>query len=153
MAMDFDSQLIESVEVRRNRLTASLLYGANPTERRWKDRTRLLIYGVIATAVICALCVAISFVVQILTNWLSDREERERQQQERQQEMEQRDQERRQQEEQQRQDQSQGSAPTLRLPAAHLSANPAAPTDLSALTALPIAATTLTASADPLERC
>jgi hypothetical protein len=84
MAMDFDSQLIESVEVRRTRLTTSLLFGANPTERRWRDRTRLHVYGMVVAALICAFCVAISFVIMVLTDWLADREERDRQQQERQ---------------------------------------------------------------------
>ena len=50
MAMDFDAQLIESVEVRRNRLASALLFGANPTERRWRERTRVLVYGVAAAA-------------------------------------------------------------------------------------------------------
>jgi hypothetical protein len=83
MAMDFDSQLIESVEVRRTRLTTSLLFGANPTERRWKDRTPLYVSGVVVAALICAFCVAISFVVMVVTDWLAEREERERLQQER----------------------------------------------------------------------
>ncbi|MFC7401169.1 hypothetical protein [Citricoccus sp. GCM10030269] len=83
MAMDFDSQLIESVEVRRNRLTTSLLFGANPTERRWKGRSNLLVYGLVVGALICAFCVAISFVIMVLTNYMQEREERERQQQER----------------------------------------------------------------------
>lgn len=78
--MDFDAQLIESVQVRRNRLTAALLFGANPTERRWRDRTRLLAYGVATAALACALCVAISFVVMVITNWQDERAERERQQ-------------------------------------------------------------------------
>ena len=94
MAMDFDSQLIESVEVRRTRLTTTLLHGANPTERRWKDRTNLFVYGVVVGAVICAFCVAISFVIMIMTNWLQDRAEREQEQQEREQQQELLDQER-----------------------------------------------------------
>ncbi|NUL46075.1 hypothetical protein F7P69_12855 [Cellulosimicrobium funkei] len=79
MAMDFDSQLIESVEVRRNRLSASFLFGLNPTERRWKDRTNSFVYGLIIAALICAFCVALSFVINILTNYINDRNEREQQ--------------------------------------------------------------------------
>jgi flagellar biosynthesis/type III secretory pathway M-ring protein FliF/YscJ len=81
--MDFDSQLIESVEVRRGRLSASFLFGRNPTERRWKDRTPSFVYGLIVAALICAFCVAISFVVNIVSNYLADREEREQQQEQR----------------------------------------------------------------------
>lgn len=80
MAMDFDAQLIESVEVRRNRLTAAFLFGANPTERRWRERTRVLVYGVVTAALACALCVAISFVVMVITNWQDERAEREQRQ-------------------------------------------------------------------------
>lgn len=76
MAMDFDSQLIESVEVRRQRLSASFLFGSNPTERRWKDRTNLFVYGLFLAALICAFCVGISFVVNIISNWLAEREAR-----------------------------------------------------------------------------
>lgn len=151
MAMDFDSQLIESVEVRRNRLTASLLYGANPTERRWKDRARLLVFGVVAAAVICALCVAISFVVQILTNWLAQRDERERQQQEMQLEREKQEQERRQQEELQKK-QPQGHVPQDQLPHAVLAMNLADPAGLSPLSSQPMYSADY-AGADSLERC
>ncbi|MFC4370489.1 hypothetical protein [Citricoccus nitrophenolicus] len=118
--MDFDSQLIESVEVRRNRLSASFLFGLNPTERRWKDRTKSFVYGLIIAALICAFCVAISFVINILTNYINDRNEREEQRE--QQELERQQME----EERERQEQSQ-SAP----------AAPVSPADLSALSALP----------------
>lgn len=81
MAMDFDSQLIESVEVRRQRLSASFLFGLNPTERRWKDRTNLFVYGLILAALVCAFCVGISFVVNIISTWLAEREARNQPQQ------------------------------------------------------------------------
>ncbi|MGM7671402.1 hypothetical protein [Microbacterium sp. A93] len=122
MAMDFDSQLIESVEVRRNRLSASFLFGLNPTERRWKDRKNSFVYGLIIAALICAFCVALSFVINILTNYINDRNERQQQQEQQQLEREQMEQERKQQE----QEQPQGA------PAASTS-----PTALSSLTALP----------------
>lgn len=122
MAMDFDSQLIESVEVRRNRLSASFLFGLNPTERRWKDRKNSFVYGLIIAALICAFCVALSFVINILTNYINDRNERQQQQEQQQLEREKMEQERKQQE----QEQPQGA------PAA--STSPAA---LSSWTALP----------------
>jgi len=73
MAMDFDAQLIESVEVRRHRLASALLFGANPTERRFRDRTRTLVLGVVAAALAAALCVAISFVAMVVTDWRAER--------------------------------------------------------------------------------
>ena len=107
MAMDFDSQLIESVEVRRNRLTAALLFGVNPTERQWKSRTNTFIFGLVTAALISAFCVALSFVISILSNWIAEREEREQQQEEMQREQEQMERERELQE-QQEQSQSHG---------------------------------------------
>lgn len=122
MAMDFDSQLIESVEVRRNRLSASFLFGLNPTERRWKDRKNSFVYGLIIAALICAFCVALSFVINILTNYINDRNERQQQQEQQQLEREKMEQERKQQE----QEQPQGAPAAATSPAA-----------LSSWTALP----------------
>lgn len=62
MASDYDNQLIESVAVRRNRLLTALLYGGNPSERRWMNSVRLFVFSVAAAAVIAAACVGYSFV-------------------------------------------------------------------------------------------
>lgn len=123
MAMDFDSQLIESVEVRRNRLSASFLFGRNPTERRWKDRKNSFVYGLVIAALICAFCVALSFVINILTNYINDRNERNEQQEQQERDREQMEQERKQQE----QEQPQGAPGTS-----------SSPTAISVLTTLPL---------------
>ena len=66
MTSDYDSQLIESVTVRRHRLLTALLFGDNPHERRWMDSVRLFILSVAAAAVIAAVCVGYSFVSNLL---------------------------------------------------------------------------------------
>lgn len=75
LAHDYDSQLIESVTVRRNRLTTALLFGENPAQRRWMDPVRLFVLSVALAAVIAAICVGVSFVGNLL------QEQRERQEQ------------------------------------------------------------------------
>lgn len=77
MATEFDSQLIESVAVRRNRMTDALLYGRNPTERRWKATTRQFLFSVVAAALIAAICVAVSFVSNLMADQQRQRAERE----------------------------------------------------------------------------
>lgn len=140
MSMDFDSQLIESVEVRRQRLTASLLFGENPTERRWKDRSRLLAWSVVLAAIICALLVAISFVIQVLTNWIAERDERERQQEEQRQEQERLKQEQEELRRQQSESASPQSAPSPGFLPAWPSATPSSlgPAALTALQTSPV---------------
>lgn len=78
MATEFDSQLIESVAVRRSRVTDALLYGENPTERRWKATTKQFLFSLVAAALITAVCIGVSFV----SNLLATQAEQKRQQQE-----------------------------------------------------------------------
>lgn len=79
MATEFDSQLIESVAVRRNRMTDALLYGNNPTERRWKATAKQFLFSVVAAALIAAICVAVSFVSGLLADQQRQRAEQEQQ--------------------------------------------------------------------------
>ncbi|WP_182976900.1 hypothetical protein [Arthrobacter cheniae] len=72
---DYDSQLIESVTVRRNRLTNALLFGGNPHQRRWMDSVKLFLFSIALSAVVAAVCVGVSFVGNLL------QEQRERQEQ------------------------------------------------------------------------
>lgn len=67
MATEFDSQLIESVTVRRNRVTDALLFGPNPTERRWRATARQFLFSIVAAALIAAICVAIAFVADLIS--------------------------------------------------------------------------------------
>ena len=66
VASNYDSQLIESVTVRRHRLVSALLYGENPSERRWMDSLRLFVLSAAAAAVIASACVGYSFVSNLL---------------------------------------------------------------------------------------
>ncbi|MBT1002552.1 hypothetical protein KIH31_08035 [Paenarthrobacter sp. DKR-5] len=63
---DYDNQLIESVAVRRGRLTTALLYGSNPLQRRWQDSVRLFLFSVAVAALIAAVCVGYSFISNLL---------------------------------------------------------------------------------------
>ena len=76
MANDYDSQLIESVVVRRNRLTSALLYGENPHERRWMDTLRLFLFSIALAALIAAICVGYSFVSNLLAEQRQKQQER-----------------------------------------------------------------------------
>jgi type VI protein secretion system component VasF len=62
MARDFDSQLLESVAVRRRRLRDALLHGAMRTRRTTDENLRKAFAGVALAAVMCAGCVGWSFV-------------------------------------------------------------------------------------------
>lgn len=75
MAYDYDAQLIESVSVRRNRLTSALLFGRNRLQRRWIDSIRMFLFSVAVAALLAAVCVGYSFV----TNLLAEQRAEERQ--------------------------------------------------------------------------
>lgn len=83
MATEFDSQLIESVAVRRNRVTDALLYGENPTERRWRASTRLFLFSVVAAALITAVCIGVSFVSNMLATQAEQKQQQQQQLQQR----------------------------------------------------------------------
>ncbi|MGQ4383726.1 hypothetical protein [Streptomyces sp. SAS_270] len=61
-AQDYDSQLLESVSVRRRRLRDALLFGAQRQRRTVDERLGKLVAGVVIAAVLCAGCVGWSFV-------------------------------------------------------------------------------------------
>ena len=66
MASDYDTQLIESVTVRRGRLLSAFLFGTNPFQQRWLNTLRLLVFGVALAAGIAAACVGYSFISSML---------------------------------------------------------------------------------------
>ncbi|WP_252395768.1 hypothetical protein [Streptantibioticus parmotrematis] len=68
MARDFDSQLLESVAVRRRRLRDALLYGPLRTRRAVDENVGKAFAGVVLAAVLCAGCVGWSFVSHRLMN-------------------------------------------------------------------------------------
>ncbi|WP_406167614.1 hypothetical protein [Streptomyces sp. NBC_00996] len=61
-AQDYDSQLLESVAVRRRRLRDALLFGAQRQRRTVDERLGKTVAGVVIAAVLCAGCVGWSFV-------------------------------------------------------------------------------------------
>ncbi|MHA7173263.1 hypothetical protein ACX80B_09435 [Arthrobacter monumenti] len=77
VAYDYDTQLIESVLVRRNRLTSALIFGRNPFQRRWMDTTRMFLFSVAVAALIAAICVGYSFVTDLLADQRAEQQSRQ----------------------------------------------------------------------------
>ncbi|WP_369216038.1 hypothetical protein [Streptomyces flavofungini] len=61
-AHDYDSQLLESVSVRRRRLRDALLFGGQRQRRTVDERLGKVVAGVVIAAVLCAGCVGWSFI-------------------------------------------------------------------------------------------
>ena len=61
-AQDYDSQLLESVAVRRRRLRDAVLFGGQRQRRTVDERLGKAFAGVVIAAVVCAGCVGWSFV-------------------------------------------------------------------------------------------
>ncbi|WP_217251612.1 hypothetical protein [Streptomyces sp. AC602_WCS936] len=59
---DYDSQLLESVSVRRRRLRDALLFGVERQRRAVDERVGKAVAGMVIAAVLCAGCVGWSFV-------------------------------------------------------------------------------------------
>jgi hypothetical protein len=77
VANDYDNQLIESVVVRRNRITSALLYGGNPHQRRWMDSVKLFLFSIALAALIAAICVGYSFVSNLLAEQRAEQQQRQ----------------------------------------------------------------------------
>lgn len=61
-AQDYDSQLLESVAVRRRRLRDAVVFGGERQRRGWDERLGKLVGGIVIAAVLCAGCVGWSFI-------------------------------------------------------------------------------------------
>ncbi|MEC4016758.1 hypothetical protein [Streptomyces sp. H27-D2] len=61
-AQDYDSQLLESVSVRRRRLRDALLFGGQRQRRSVDERLGKVFAGIVIVAVLCAGCVGWSFI-------------------------------------------------------------------------------------------
>lgn len=61
-AQEYDSQLLESVSVRRRRLRDALVFGAQRQRRAVDERLGKVVAGMVIAAVLCAGCVGWSFV-------------------------------------------------------------------------------------------
>jgi Flp pilus assembly CpaE family ATPase len=71
VARDFDSQLLESVAVRRRRLRDALLFGPVRVRRTADENLGKVFAGIAIAAVVCAGCVGYSFVAHRLAHGLS----------------------------------------------------------------------------------
>ncbi|HET9380114.1 MAG TPA: hypothetical protein VFP69_04710 [Streptomyces sp.] len=81
MARDYDSQLLESIAVRRRRMRDALLFGAQRSRRTADERLGKLFAGIAIAAVLCAGCLGWSFVQSMLAKQKAE-QEKQRQQQE-----------------------------------------------------------------------
>ncbi|GHC50707.1 hypothetical protein GCM10010507_28200 [Streptomyces cinnamoneus] len=79
MAKDYDSQLLESVSVRRRRMRDALLFGAQRARRTADERLGKIFAGIAVAAVLCAGCVGWSFI----QHTLAKQKEQQRQQEQR----------------------------------------------------------------------
>lgn len=81
MARDYDSQLLESVAVRRRRMRDALLFGAQRARRTADERLGKLFAGIAIAAVLCAGCVGWSFVQHTLAKQKAEKQQQQQQQQ------------------------------------------------------------------------
>ncbi|MEU8824473.1 hypothetical protein [Streptomyces sp. NPDC048636] len=81
MTRDYDSQLLESVAVRRRRMRDALLFGAQRARRTADERIGKLFAGIAIAAVLCAGCVGWSFLQHTLQKQKDEQEKRQRQEQ------------------------------------------------------------------------
>ncbi|MEU3876370.1 MULTISPECIES: hypothetical protein [Streptomyces] len=79
MAKDYDSQLLESVSVRRRRMRDALLFGAQRARRTADEKLGKVFAGIAIAAVLCAGCVGWSFIKVTLAK----QKEQQKQQQQR----------------------------------------------------------------------
>lgn len=78
MARDYDSQLLESVSVRRRRLRDALLFGSQRVRRTADERLGKVFIGIAIVAVLCAGCVGWSFLQHTLEQRKAEQEEQQR---------------------------------------------------------------------------
>ncbi|OEJ23013.1 hypothetical protein AR457_38080 [Streptomyces agglomeratus] len=84
MTRDYDSQLLESVAVRRRRTRDALLFGAQRVRRTADERLGKVFAGIVIAAVLCAGCVGWSFLQHTLAKQKAEQEEQQQQRQEQQ---------------------------------------------------------------------
>ncbi|WP_411088307.1 hypothetical protein [Streptomyces sp. 061-3] len=81
MARDYDSQLLESVAVRRRRMRDALLFGVQRSRRTADERLGKVFAGIAIAAVLCAGCVGWSFLQHTLAKQKAEQEKQQRQEQ------------------------------------------------------------------------
>jgi uncharacterized protein HemX len=80
MARDYDSQLLESVAVRRRRMRDALLFGAQRGRRTADERFGKMFAGIAIAAVLCAGCIGWSFLQSTLAKQKAEEEKQQQQQ-------------------------------------------------------------------------
>ncbi|MCW7946441.1 hypothetical protein AAW14_31745 [Streptomyces hygroscopicus] len=80
MARDYDSQLLESVAVRRRRMRDALLFGARRSRRTVDERLGKVFAGIAIAAVMCAGCVGWSFLQATLAKQKAEQKKQQQQQ-------------------------------------------------------------------------
>ncbi len=68
MTSERDTILIESVSTHRARLVSALVHGELEQRRPVTDNVRRMVAGLVLTAVACAICAGISFVMSVLAD-------------------------------------------------------------------------------------
>lgn len=63
---DRDTLLLESVRVHRERLSSALVFGPPESRRAVGDNIRRFIGSIVVAAIVCAVCVAISFIGSVV---------------------------------------------------------------------------------------
>lgn len=77
MAKDYDSQLLESVSVRRRRMRDALLFGAQRARRTADEKLGKVFAGIAVAAVLCAGCVGWSFIQHTLAKQKEQQKQQE----------------------------------------------------------------------------
>ncbi|MGI5425827.1 hypothetical protein [Streptomyces sp. CA-179760] len=80
MARDYDSQLLESVAVRRRRMRDALLFGAQRARRTADERFTKMFAGIAIAAVLCAGCIGWSFLQTTLAKQKAEEKKQQQQQ-------------------------------------------------------------------------
>ncbi|MFF7307522.1 hypothetical protein [Streptomyces sp. NPDC008137] len=81
MARDYDSQLLESVAVRRRRMRDALLFGAQRARRTVDERFGKMFAGIAIAAVLCAGCIGWSFLQATLAKQKAAEKQQQQQEQ------------------------------------------------------------------------
>lgn len=79
MARDYDSQLLESVAVRRRRMRDALLFGPQRARRTADERLGKVFAGIAIVAVLCAGCVGWSFIKHTMEKQKAEQKKQEQQ--------------------------------------------------------------------------
>ncbi|MGW0698270.1 hypothetical protein ACWD0A_02815 [Streptomyces sp. NPDC002867] len=81
MSRDYDSQLLESVAVRRRRMRDALLFGAGRARRTADERLGKMFAGIAIAAVLCAGCIGWSFLQHTLAKQKAEQQKQQLQEQ------------------------------------------------------------------------